>query len=268
MTEQVRGPRGIVGARTRVVAQGVKRLTPAMSRYFRGFERRMISGKSLAWYGIALKDDTPKAPSINWKAEERRLREILQGHYETIAEATYGVVSEQVGAEVAFDLSSRNLGRVMKDVAVRVTGINEVSRDRIRSLVKAEIESGANADHLEKQLRTLVRSWAGLEGPVSMSEDDRRSLSAAERMARSRAHSISLTETGNAFNRSAVAGYRDSGLVTQVLVFDGPECGWSSHDSPDLANRSTRSLSEAEAQPLAHPHCQRAFGPLVNRNPR
>lgn len=266
MAERIRGPRGIVGARRRLVDRGTRLLQRRMRAYFVGLAGRMSRGKS--WEGgVALKARLQQ-PSINWTQEGKRLRAILEPHYIEMGEATFGIVSAQIGTEVAWDLSNRNVRAILQEVGVRVTAINEESRRRIRQLVLAEIESGANADHLERQLRVLTRSWAGLGGPVSMSREDRRRLSAAEAAARSRAHAIALTETGNAFNRAAVEGYRQSGLVTQVRVYDGPDCGWSSHNDPDLAHGSTRTLNEAAATPLSHPHCQRAFGPQVQRTPR
>lgn len=267
MAERVRGPRGIVGVRARLVDRGVRSLQPRLRRYFLGLERRIVAGKS-SRLAVLLKDDLLQVPDIDWRQEDRLLTDLLRGHYDTIGEATFGIVSDQVGATVDWNLSRRNIRAILSDVAVRVTDINEVSRDRIRSLVLSEIERGSNADRLESQLRVLTRSWAGLSGPVSMSEEDRRRLSPAEAAARSRAHAIALTETGNAFNRAAIEGYRESGLVSQVIVYDGDDCGWRSHDDTDLANRSTRTLDEAAAQPLSHPHCQRAFGPQVERVPR
>lgn len=237
-----------------------------MRAYFVGLSGRVVRGKS--YEGEVLLKARLQVPSIPWREERRRLTNILEAHYATVGEATYGVVSSQVGAEVAWDLSNRNVKAILGEVGNRVTYINEESRRRIRALVLAEIEKGSNADRLESQLRVLTRSWAGLGGPVSMSEEDRRRLSASEAMARSRAHSISLTETGNAYNKSSLAAYRESGLVTRVVVYDGADCGWEAHDDPDLAAGSSRSLDEAAGHPLSHPHCQRAFGPQVERVPR
>lgn len=48
--------------------------------------------------------------------------------------------------------------------------------------------------------------------------------------------------------------------VRFVEVFDGPSCGWTSHDDPDTANGSIRHVEEAFAYPISHPRCVRAFG--------
>jgi len=42
-------------------------------------------------------------------------------------------------------------------------------------------------------------------------------------------------------------------------------CGWLSHDDPDLAHNSVRSLRDAAQHPLAHPNCLRVTVPIVGR---
>lgn len=46
---------------------------------------------------------------------------------------------------------------------------------------------------------------------------------------------------------------------TVVLVSDGPDCGWSSHDDPELANGKIATIEEAQEFPIAHPNCVRSF---------
>lgn len=52
--------------------------------------------------------------------------------------------------------------------------------------------------------------------------------------------------------------------VTFVEVTDGAGCGWTSHDDPDKANGTIRSLEEAGAYPLAHPNCGRTTYPRLD----
>jgi hypothetical protein len=49
-----------------------------------------------------------------------------------------------------------------------------------------------------------------------------------------------------------------------VEVRDGPDCGWTSHDDPDRANRTLRTVQDALAYPSAHPHCQRELLPRLD----
>ncbi|MGW7630579.1 hypothetical protein ACWGKO_16815 [Streptomyces griseoincarnatus] len=49
-----------------------------------------------------------------------------------------------------------------------------------------------------------------------------------------------------------------------VEVRDGSDCGWTSHDDPDRANRTLRTVQDALAHPVAHPHCQRELLPRLD----
>lgn len=54
-------------------------------------------------------------------------------------------------------------------------------------------------------------------------------------------------------------------LGTEWLeVRDGNDCGWTSHDDPDRANRTLRTVQDALAHPTAHPHCIRELLPRLD----
>lgn len=59
-------------------------------------------------------------------------------------------------------------------------------------------------------------------------------------------------------NMGFLAGAKQ-GNVKVVEVTDGADCGWTFHRDSDKANGKVVSLEDAEAHPLAHPHCQRRF---------
>lgn len=74
------------------------------------------------------------------------------------------------------------------------------------------------------------------------------------------AEMVARSQTAIAYNRGSLEQCRANG-VFYVDVFDGPECGWTSHDDTDLANGSTRTIEEAAAFSISHPRCARSFGP-------
>lgn len=54
-------------------------------------------------------------------------------------------------------------------------------------------------------------------------------------------------------------------LGTEWLeVRDGADCGWTSHDDPDKADRTLRTVQDALAHPTAHPHCIRELLPRLD----
>lgn len=49
-----------------------------------------------------------------------------------------------------------------------------------------------------------------------------------------------------------------------VEISDGADCGWTSHDDPDRANRTLRTVQDALAHPTSHPHCVRELLPRLD----
>ena len=49
-----------------------------------------------------------------------------------------------------------------------------------------------------------------------------------------------------------------------VEIRDGADCGWTSHDDPDRANRTVRTVQDALAHPTSHAHCVRELLPRVD----
>ncbi|MEV0438428.1 phage minor capsid protein [Streptomyces spectabilis] len=74
------------------------------------------------------------------------------------------------------------------------------------------------------------------------------------------AEAATLTKSAVAYNAGTLNRTRQAG-VCQVEVFDGGDCGWTSHQDPDKATGTLRSIEEAAEWPISHPRCRRSFGP-------
>ncbi len=181
---------------------------------------------------------------VDWTDETARLRGVLERWYVVMGDAAYAALGDQLGVVLTFDLAAASTKRVRSLIGVNVTSITDTLRQILRNRVEEAIAQGLSIEQLVAGTDTVggLRELFG-----------------------SRAQTIALTETATAYNATSLLGYRDSGLVEEVEVFDGPECGWTEHDDPDLADGSTRTLDEANDYPIAHPNCQRAFGPVVAR---
>jgi hypothetical protein len=70
---------------------------------------------------------------------------------------------------------------------------------------------------------------------------------------------VARTNTALAYNDASFLEYQDAG-VKYLEVFDGPSCGWRSHDDSDKADGTVRPIDDCIAFSIAHPNCQRAFG--------
>jgi hypothetical protein len=74
------------------------------------------------------------------------------------------------------------------------------------------------------------------------------------------AESATLAKSAVAYNAGTLNRAREAG-VQFMQVFDGTGCGWTSHQDPDKAAGTVRTVEEAAAWPISHPRCGRAFGP-------
>jgi len=140
------------------------------------------------------------------------------------------------GPRLPFDPTTREGQAIYREVGERITDINESTRQAVaRYVARNRLNDGSAQD-----LAALIRQDAS--GAFTLA----------------RARMIARTESGMSTNRGSVLGYRRSGRVERVRVFDGDgdnECA--------AANGSTWTLGEAEKNPLGHPNCVRAFSPLV-----
>lgn len=77
-----------------------------------------------------------------------------------------------------------------------------------------------------------------------------------------------LSDYADMLIRTTVSTAQNGGTLTQargngwewVEVFDGADCGWTSHKDPDRANGKIVHIDEANMHMLSHPRCRRAFG--------
>ncbi|WP_327434685.1 hypothetical protein [Streptomyces sp. NBC_01236] len=74
------------------------------------------------------------------------------------------------------------------------------------------------------------------------------------------AEAATLAKSAVAYNAGTRNRARESG-VQFMEVFDGAGCGWTSHQDPDKATGTLRTVEDAAAWPISHPRCLRAFGP-------
>ena len=71
------------------------------------------------------------------------------------------------------------------------------------------------------------------------------------------------TKSALAYNAGTLNGASQQGGVKFFEIFDGPGCGLTGHGIGPEANGMVVSLDEARGNPIAHPNCQRGFGPRV-----
>jgi hypothetical protein len=116
--------------------------------------------------------------------------------------------------------------------------VSDTIRDQVRAKLVKAIEEGQSPGEFRAALEQ------------ELSDIDYRALMVAR------------TETGFAYNAGALANYKDA-EVTHVMVMDGGTDG-SCDDCNEIgASDEPWTIEEAEANPLEHPNCTRAFSPVL-----
>jgi phage portal protein BeeE len=176
---------------------------------------------------------TRKPKDTGWwneKREHARFMDALDPLIDSLARQT----AQQVKPAGKADLTlPKILEFVRKRVAERVTGINATTREKIQAAVQTAVTDGLSPADLGK----LIEESAAFND--------------------ARAEMIARTETGMAYNDSAVQTYRELG-TEQVQVIDGDD---DAICAP--VDGATWTIDEALADPLGHPNCTRDFIPVV-----
>jgi len=170
--------------------------------------------------------------------EERRLLEALRVFWHEAAQAGWSVGGLEVGEITPFDPIDPAVRRLLEDAGERVGGISQETRRQLQNSLVMAREQGLSV----RQTANLIRDLPAF--------------------GKARAETIARTELAIADNKGAVARYRQAG-IKQVQVWDGPECGWTSHDDVDHADGSIRDIDDFESYPVAHPRCVRSRGPVI-----
>lgn len=75
------------------------------------------------------------------------------------------------------------------------------------------------------------------------------------------AHAAIAWQTYTTANSGLLRTTADELGAEWIEVRDGPGCGWTTHGDSDEADGSLRTVQDALAHPVAHPHCRRSFRP-------
>lgn len=144
-----------------------------------------------------------------------------------------------VGADVAFDPNNERMKAILTRVAERITSIDDTTRERVKGYVARGQDEGMSPGELADLVET----------------DPSGAFSAA------RAEMVARTESANAYAAGSALGWSEAG-VTQVVIMDGEGCSWpDGHGQAPYADGMVVDLDEYEANPIAHPNCQRAAYP-------
>lgn len=203
-----------------------------------------LSRESSGRLGADLKDVTPEL--LLGAEDEAALLRIISGALGDVIETHSELAGELVG-EPPLAIGDPGYSLIQRQIARRVVDINATTRRAIQDTL----------------IDGLNRGYAARQIAEGVPDDEFRGLRSIVRETyKGRAQTIARTETADVAQRAADDRYRAAG-VEEVDIYDGPGCGWTSHDDPDVADGSRRTLAELAAHRLSHPNCVRVPYPVI-----
>ena len=156
-----------------------------------------------------------------------------QTHIDAVTELARDAHGDLLAATTFMRRDAKTLIRAASRAATRASVVEgDTARQAARDLARTLTERGVKAVRYSNGARVGIGDYAEM---------------------------VVRTKTAQAFNAGTL-NHLDAAGVQFVEVFDGPSCGWTSHDDSDLANGTIRTVDEARATPIAHPNCARSFG--------
>ena len=141
----------------------------------------------------------------------------------------------------------RIIEETLDETARHLKGVNEVTRDRVRQIIIRGIAEQRPITEIAAEIEMVVGDLITQDGRLIS--------------ANSRSKTIARTETAWASGATEAGVWRESGIA-QVLIFDGPECGWWTHNDPEKADGLVVTLQRYRDRIIAHPNCVRMASPL------
>ena len=128
---------------------------------------------------------------------DEEMRASLTTFYQRAGETAYRTASRVVGVGIDFDLSNPYVRRTQRDLARRIVGINDTTRQDVSRVVTSGIEAGKTHKAIADDLRGLYSESY-----------------------RNRSLTIARTESQVAYNLSNADAYKASGRVLAMILHD------------------------------------------------
>lgn len=181
--------------------RAISRLTAKHAPRLRAMFKRQ--GKAVA-AAVAKRSDlsleTRDALEIPWDDLDQEMLRELNALYAAAGELAASGVGTAVGFEVSWNVANPWVRQTLAELAQRVIGTNKTTRQDVSALVAAGLDEGLS-------LKDIASSISGL----------------FEETYRGRAMTIARTESMYSYGLASLMGYRVSGVVDQVELYDNPE---------------------------------------------
>lgn len=186
----------------------------------------------------------------------------IPGDIEDRLSAVYAKGAQDTGLPEIFTQVNRVAVQAMAqqnydELLAATRHVRTSTKTALRSLAKEgalrSLTSGDTASRAASEMTATAQSAAGRVLTVTYKNGAEHSLG-------DWADTAIRTQTASAYNGGALDQFDQFG-IEWVEIADGPACGLTSHDDPEIANGLVVPLAQAREFPLAHPRCARSLLP-------
>lgn len=154
-----------------------------------------------------------------------------------------------VGLEIMVEHDPRVSDMLRREAGQRIAGMHRTTLDAVRATLAEGVQRGYSARQIA----------------YGVPEDGFRGVrSTVTETYSGRAQTIARNEIAAARSNIVIERFREA-RIAEVMISDGADCGWSSHNSGDNANGTRRTLIAYQAQPFSHVNCVRQASPILER---
>lgn len=187
---------------------------------------------------------------------QQRLPGIYQlGAAETEAATGRRFAWEQIHRDAVQQLASDTFDDLLKSTRFVRRTTKTFIREAARTQTRRAVVGGQTATQAGRELAAVLRDRFGVDGPAAITYRNGARHGLADY-----ADTVMRSKTAEAYNGGTLNAGKVAG-VGWFEVFDGADCGWSSHQDPDKASGTIRSAADCAAHSISHPRCARGFAP-------
>lgn len=183
-----------------LITRVAKQRQGSIKQFFREQGKRIVPKVTEGLSGVGPQETYELA--IDWVSENTKLKAVVQQLHELAGRTAFTAIEKQFGIDpgIAFDVANPNVKRMIDQLGSRIVDITNGTKEDVSRLVAKGLDEGKRASEIAETISNLFdETYAN------------------------RAVTIARTEAMQAYGKANALGFRESGVVDRIQMFDNPD---------------------------------------------